>query len=184
LQHLVCRIEGTGFEIAISVVSVEATDTRKRKFAMKNRMSGITAAVALVLAFIATNAFAQQTKTQEKKIDHAEHNAMMQECAKACSDCQLACDLCATHCAHLLADGKKEHLACLMNCQDCATCCVGCAQVCARGGPLAALMIECCGKCCDECAKACEAFPNDPELKKCAAECRKCEKTCKAMAKH
>ncbi len=153
---------------------------------MKTRTSGIAAAIALMFAFavVGTNAFAQQTKTQEKKTEHTEHDAMMQECAKACSDCALACNLCATHCAHLLAEGKKEHLACLMSCQDCATCCVGCAQICSRGGPFAALMADCCAKCCAECAKACEAFPDDAELKKCADECRKCEKSCKAMAKH
>ncbi len=93
------------------------------------------------------------------------------------------CNHCATHCANLLADGKKEHLSCLMHCRDCATCCAACSQVCASGGPLSAVMADCCAKCCDHCAKACEAFPNDMHMKSCAEECRKCEKSCKAIAK-
>jgi hypothetical protein len=138
----------------------------------------------VALALFGVMAVAQQGTAQEKKGDHTEHNAMMQECAKACSDCQRACDFCATHCAHMLANGKKEHLACMMNCQDCATCCAACAQSCSRGGPLSSIMAECCAKCCDKCAVACEAFPDDKQMKACAEECRKCEKSCKAMVKH
>ncbi len=152
---------------------------------MKNRMfSGIgVMALALTFGMVGVNAFAQQTKIQEKKVDHTEHDTVLQECAKACSDCQRACDMCATHCSHLLADGKKEHLSCLMHCRDCATCCAACSQVCASGGPLSAVMADCCAKCCDHCAKACEAFPDDKHMKACAEECRKCEKACKAVAK-
>lgn len=112
------------------------------------------------------------------------HDAAFQACAKACNDCQRVCDACATHCATLLAEGKKEHLTTLKECQDCATCCSACAQVCARGGPQAALMADCCAKCCDQCAKACEKFPDDKHMKACAEECRKCQKACEVMAKH
>ena len=98
-------------------------------------------------------------------------------------DASGVCAPCATHCAHRLADGKKEHLSCLMHCRDCATCCAACCQVCARGGPLSAVMADCCAKCCDHCAKACEVFPDDQHMKACDEECRKCEKACKAIAK-
>jgi hypothetical protein len=103
------------------------------------------------------------------------HNSAYEACA---------CDHCATHCATLTAEGKKEHLTTLKECQDCATCCSACAQVCARGGPQTALMTECCAKCCDQCAKACEKFPDDKHMKACAEECRKCQKACEVMAKH
>ncbi len=152
---------------------------------MKNRMFGGIGAMALAftLTIVGVDTFAHQAQAADKKADHTEHNAMLQECAKACSDCQRACDLCTTYCANLLADGKKEHLSCLMHCRDCATCCAACSQVCASGGPLSAVMADCCAKCCDQCAKACEAFPDDKHMKACAEECRKCEKACKAIAK-
>lgn len=150
---------------------------------MKSRKFGGFVVVALALAVGGVLALAQPGRTEDKKADHSEHNAKMQECAKACSDCQRACDTCTTHCAHLMAEGKKEYLTCLTNCQDCATCCICCSQLCARGGPSAMLMAECCAKACERCGKACEAFPDDKQLKACAEECRKCEKVCRAMAK-
>jgi hypothetical protein len=129
-------------------------------------------------------AFALQGQTQEKKVDHMEHSAVMQECAKACSDCQRACDVCATHCAHMLHEGKKEHLITLATCRDCATVFSAAAQIVARGGPFSGLICESCVKACDKCATACEAFPDDEHMKSCAEECRKCEKACKAMIEH
>ena len=39
-------------------------------------------------------------------------------------------------------------------------------------------------KACAKCAAACEKFPDDAHMKKCAAECRKCEKACKDMLAH
>ena len=147
---------------------------------MKNRMScGIGAMVlSMCLTIVGVDVLACLAQAAESK-----SHAMLQECAKACSDCQRACDHCSTHCANLLADGKKEHLVSLMHCQDCATSCAACAQICARGGPLAAVMADCCARCCDQCAKSCEAFPMDAHMKACAEECRKCEKSCKTMAK-
>jgi hypothetical protein len=140
--------------------------------------------VALALGTLGLMAFAQEGQSQEKKVDHMEHHAMMQACAKACSDCQRACDSCATHCAHLLTEGKTEHLKSLANCQDCATVCAAAAQIVSRSGPHSALICESCAKSCEQCAKACEAFPADKHMKACAEECRKCEKACKAMVKH
>ena len=137
-----------------------------------------------VFAIFGLMAFALQGQTQEKKVDHMEHSAVMQECAKACSDCQRTCDMCATHCAHMLHEGKKEHLTTLATCRDCATVCSAAAQIVARGGPFAGLICESCVKACDKCATACEAFPDDEHMKACAEECRKCEKACKAMIEH
>jgi hypothetical protein len=151
---------------------------------MNSRKIGGLSLVALALAIVGMMAFAQQGQTQDKKVEHMEHNQMMQSCAKACSDCQRACDTCATHCAHRLHEGRKEHLATLMTCQDCATVCSASAQIVARGGPHSVLICECCAKVCDLCGTACEKFPDDEHMKACAEECRKCEKVCKAMDKH
>src|SRR5262249_37263857 len=63
-----------------------------------------------------------------------EKEAMYEHCAKVCHDCERACDGCANHCAHLLAEGKKEHLRTLRSCQDCATHCSAAACITARKG--------------------------------------------------
>lgn len=115
---------------------------------------------------------------------HAEHDDASVACARACSDCQRECDACAAHCAHLLADGRKEHAATLATCQDCADFCAAAAQIVARGGPFAALICASCEEACARCGKACEKFPDDKHMKKCAEECRKCEKACREMVKH
>jgi hypothetical protein len=151
---------------------------------MNTRKVGGIGLAALALAIGGLVALAQPGQSQEKNVAHSEHDKMMQACAKACSDCQRACDTCATHCAHLLHEGKKEHLTTVMSCQDCATVCAAAAQIVSRGGPHSVLICECCAKACDQCGAACEKFPDDKHMQACAEECRKCEKACKAMVKH
>lgn len=140
----------------------------------------VAMSLALFVIFGLT-AFALQGQPQQQTMDHMEHSAPTQECAKACSDCQRACDQCATHCAHMLLEGKKEHLTTLATCRDCATVCSAAAHIAASGGPFAGLICESCAKACDKCAAACEAFPNDQLIRTCAEECRKCQMTCNAM---
>ena len=122
-----------------------------------------------------------------KKDLHAKH-AMQRDgfmkCAQACSSCQHECDSCATHCANILSEGKKEHMATLMSCRDCADFCTAAAQIVARGGPFSALICESCAEACARCGQECEKFPDDEHMKRCAQECRKCEKECREMAKH
>ena len=120
----------------------------------------------------------------DKMIQHTEHDAMFQECAKACGDCQRICDQCATHCAHKIGEGDKEHLATLMSCRDCATMCSACAEVCARGGTYAGIVADACDKVCELCAAACEKLPSDTHMKACAEECHRCAKSCRTMANH
>lgn len=151
---------------------------------MKTRKVAGIGVAALALAVGGMVLFARQGQSDEKKIAHSEHDEMLQACAKACSDCQRACDTCSTHCSHLLSEGKKEHLATLMSCADCATVCVAASRIVARGGPQSTLICECCAKACDQCAAACEKFPDDKHMKACAEECRRCEKSCRAMLKH
>ena len=145
---------------------------------MSARKLGGIAAVA-GMALIAVAALAQQAPKQDPKM---EHSAAMQECAKICSDSQRACDSGATHCAKLLSEGKKEHLAAMMACQDSATISSACAEICARGGPFSAMIAEVCAKACADCATACEKVTDDEHMKECAEECRRCEKSCKTMA--
>jgi hypothetical protein len=148
---------------------------------MKTRIFGGIGATMLALAIVSGAVLAQQGQTPGNKGDHIEHHAMLQACAKACSDCQRSCDLCVTHCSHLLADSKKEYLTTLTNCQDCATVCTAAAQIMARGGPFSTTICTACVEACSFCAKECEKFPSDMQMKSCAEECRKCETVCKAM---
>jgi hypothetical protein len=143
------------------------------------REFGMTGVTALAAAAFSGTALAEQ-----KSNAHAEHDEMLQKCAEACSDCQRECDSCATHCGHMLSEGKKDHLKTLMTCRDCATICAAASQVVAAGGPFSSLICDSCEKACAECAKACEKFPDDKHMKECAEECRKCEKACREMLKH
>jgi hypothetical protein len=134
------------------------------------------ASTAAALAFQAT-AFAQ------KDDKHGMHEAF-KKCAEACNACQLECDSCATHCAHLIAEGKKDHLKTLQTCNDCAEFCSAATRIVAGGGPFSDLICDGCAEACARCAKACEQFPDDAAMKRCAEECRKCEKACRDMLKH
>ena len=148
---------------------------------MKFRSIGMA---TFVLAFVSLVGFAPQAQALGKKGEHMEHNKMMQECAKACSDCQRACDMCATHCSHMLAEGKKNHLKSQAACLDCSTVCSAASQIVARGGPFAHLICAACAESCAKCATQCETFPDDKHMKACAQECRRCETACRAMLKH
>jgi len=125
---------------------------------MKNRMSAGIGVLLLAISFsiIGVSGFAQQAKPPDKaqNSDPTPHSAVHLECAKICSDCQRSCDVCASHCAHQLAGGHKDHLSCLRHCQDCANICAACSRICAAYGPLSSTMAECCAKACDHCAKA------------------------------
>jgi hypothetical protein len=138
---------------------------------------------AVAFATLGSSAWAQQ-KSKSSAPAHAEHDEMLQACAKACSDCQRACDMCTTHCAHLLSAGKKEHATTLATCQDCATFCTAAARIVSRGGPFAALICQSCAEACNRCGKECEKFPDDAHMKACAEQCRKCETACKEMVAH
>jgi len=115
---------------------------------------------------------------------HGSHDAAFESCAKACSDCQRICDMCSTHCAHLLAQGQREHVKTLHTCQDCATHCMAATSIVARRGPFSDTICKACGEACARCGKACEQFSQDEHMRRCAEECRRCEKACRDMIQH
>jgi hypothetical protein len=136
---------------------------------------------ALFAASLGLSGLAAPAARAEEK-DHA-HEHMM-KCAKACLDCQKDCDSCFHHCAHLLADGKKDHAKTMHLCVDCAELCSTAGKLSARNSPLAVTACEACAKACDQCAAACEKFPDDAHMKMCAKSCRDCAKECREMVKH
>jgi hypothetical protein len=138
-------------------------------------LAGVSAAALMAL---------ESTGLAQGKAEHAGHHGMMDKCAAACGACQRSCDSCATHCADLVASGKKEHVETLRTCQDCATVCSAAAQIVSRSGPFDDLICTACAEACGRCAKACERYADDEHMKRCAEECRRCEKECRDMLKH
>ena len=111
---------------------------------------------------------------------HAQHE-QIDQCAKACADCQIDCDSCFHHCAELIATGDKTYAKAMLLCVDCADLCATAARLVARQSPLCTLACEACAKACDECAAECEKFPSDKHLARCAQSCRACAKACREM---
>ena len=116
--------------------------------------------------------------TQKLKDSHSD---MLMSFAKACSDCQRACDMCSAHCLALLSDGKTQHAKTMQLCNDCAAVCATSAQIVARHGPLMNVICNACADACNQCAKACDAQKDDAQMKYCAEQCRLCEKACRTM---
>jgi hypothetical protein len=145
---------------------------------MRRRDFGVASASAAALAAFPSLAAARQHD------DHTGHGGAFADCAKACSDCQRECDGCAVHCATLLAQGKKDHLATMRTCADCADVCSVAAQITSRQGPFSAAICKACADVCAGCGKECEKFPDDKMMAACAKECRACEKACREMLKH
>lgn len=120
----------------------------------------------------------------EKKAAGHMHHKEFDACAKACFNCAWYCEACATHCARMVADGKKDHAKSLASCRDCAEVCVAAGRIVGRYGPMANLVCDACAKACDICGAECEKFPDDKHMADCAKECRSCAKACRDMPKH
>jgi hypothetical protein len=133
---------------------------------------------------VGLTAISGPSTAQERKGHSIEHQQKYHDCAKACDDCARMCDFCTSHCAHMVADGKKEHLPTLQSCQDCAVVCNAAASITARLGPYADAICSACADVCKRCAEACNKHRDDATMKKCADECRKCEQACREMLKH
>lgn len=147
--------------------------------------------ITRVLAFTAVLGLVGVAFTQEPRGGQAQPrdakggaNESYQTCARACNECEQVCLSCADHCAHMAAEGKKDHLRTLRMCHDCAAHCAAAARITASQGPLSELICTACAEACKQCGNECEKFKDDPMMKKCADECRKCEKACVDMIKH
>jgi hypothetical protein len=116
--------------------------------------------------------------------DHDAHHQMFDKCSEACSACQLACHACHHHCMGLLEEGKKEHALTAKLCSDCGDICALAANIVARHGALAGTICEACAKACDDCGNQCMKYENDPIMKRCADECKRCAAACREMMKH
>jgi hypothetical protein len=142
-------------------------------------------AVAVAAAAVAAGLSAAQDRTPgQPGAKGGGHDQSYEQCAKACNDCEQICAACSTHCAELVAQGRKEHLRTLRTCQDCATTCAAAAKIVAAKGPFADLICTACADACKRCGDECDKFKDDPMMKRCADECRRCEKACRDMLAH
>ena len=101
----------------------------------------------------------------------------MQEAIQACLDCHSMClRMAMTYCA---AQGGKHlaaaHLQLMINC---AEICQTCANFMLTDSPLHKTVTAACAEVCEACAKSCEQVGG---MQDCIDECRKCERSCKAM---
>jgi hypothetical protein len=147
-------------------------------------MSKLSVLILLGAAILIPLAGTPSTADSQTVAARDTHDAAYQACAKACGECALACDTCGSHCAKMVAEGKKEHFKTLQTCQDCAAFCGTAACITARSGPFADLICKACAEACKRCGDECDRFKSDSVMKKCADECRKCEKECQTMLKH
>jgi hypothetical protein len=145
----------------------------------ERRVVEIVALLAVAMAVVG----GQSIRADDKAKDQA-HQTYYMECAKACTMCLRECESCAHHCAHLLTEGKKEHLRTLGTCADCAEFCGSAAKITSRHGPMTVSICEACAKACDLCGTECEKSPDDEHMKQCAQACRKCERACREMVQH
>ncbi len=135
-----------------------------------------------LLALVGPAGVPTRAEDAAEKASHA--HGYFDVCAKACADCQLQCDSCHHHCAHLVAEGKKDHFATMRLCNDCAAVCAVSARIASGHGPLSVTICESCAKACDICGAACEKHPSDEHMVKCAKACRDCAKACRDMIQH
>ena len=76
-------------------------------------------------------------------------------------------------------------MATLKTCLDCATFCRAASGIVAKHGPFSDLICQACADACKRCGDAREKHgKDDPVMKACADEFRKCEKACRDMLTH
>src|SRR5260370_14145607 len=86
----------------------ELNSSRCRSLTVKGLIMNCTKTLGLVgLAIVLTAPAGAPVRAGDAP------SATFTECAKACADCQLACDACFHHCTELTAGGAKEHTATL-----------------------------------------------------------------------
>jgi len=150
---------------------------------MKRRdmLGTLGAGAASLAAFSAVSARAQAPKQHEGEHAH-HHDAMHEECLKACSDCAKMCDETFHHCYMQVAEGKRDHAKPLHLVSDCAGFCSLSACMIAKHSPLMAHSCHACAEACRDTAAVVEKF-DSPEMKAAAKSLRACEKSCMEMVK-
>lgn len=110
----------------------------------------------------------------------ASHEADMQMCIDACSDCSNTCVRTLQHC---LREGgqhaERKHITLML---DCAQMSRTSADFMLRGSGLHGMTCALCAEICDQCAISCSAIDGDRQMYECAQQCRACSAACRRMA--
>ncbi len=139
--------------------------------------------VSFASTMLITSLLSMVTLVNQERAQTDNFGERLLHCAKVCSECQMTCETCFTHCLALTGEAQKEHAKTAKLCLDCAECCKSCATLCARESVLSRFMLECCEQSCKLCAEACEKHENDKHMDACAKSCRECQKECAEMLK-
>lgn len=113
--------------------------------------------------------------------DHAADPRAFDECSRACSDAQRACDATAEHCMEASAAGSRQHADALKMVLDCADMCAAAARVMGRHGALAGPVAEACVETCRMTASFAGRFGDDELMRRCAEACRRAGDSCARM---
>lgn len=108
------------------------------------------------------------------------HQDSMRQCIQNCLDCHSRCLETAIHCQQL--GGKHAEPAHLRLLLDCAEICQTSANFLLRGSNFHGRVCGVCANVCEQCARSCERFPNDAQMKACAASARRSAESCRLMA--
>lgn len=106
----------------------------------------------------------------------------MEHCIANCTETHQICLETVSYC---LGKGGKhaeaKHLRLLL---DCAQICTTSADYMIRKSEMHGRTCGLCADVCKRCAEACDAFGDDPQMKRCAEACRRCVQSCREMADH
>ena len=105
----------------------------------------------------------------------------MNDCIDNCTRCAAVCLETINYC---LGKGGRhaeaQHIATMATCAD--MCAISAATM-LRGANVQPAICSACAAVCRQCAISCEAFGDDPDMKRCAEACRRCAESCTAMAR-
>jgi hypothetical protein len=108
------------------------------------------------------------------------HQAQMRQCIQNCLECHSRCLETVMHCQQM--GGKHAEPAHLRLLQDCAEICQTSANFLLRSSTFHSRVCGVCADVCAQCARSCERFPDDPQMKACAASARRSAQSCRVMA--
>lgn len=105
-------------------------------------------------------------------------NAQKKECCMVCTECRSTCLETVKYC--LEKGGALADSSLIVMLLEMSQLCQTCADFCAMGSQRGDAVHAACAKLGEECAKVLDRF-TDAELKKCAAVCRRCAQSCRAI---